>query len=64
MVEDSLKWFDHETPAEAVHLVEFQQDARNYSDCLEETVVEMMLKWGLYRHTTDQGLMQCAKRHW
>jgi hypothetical protein len=23
-----------------------------------------MLKWGLYGHTADQGLMPCAKRHW
>jgi hypothetical protein len=64
VVEDSLKWHDHEIPAEAVQRVEFQQDARNYSDCLEETVVEMMLKWGLYGHTADQGLMPCATRHW
>jgi hypothetical protein len=64
VVEDSLKWHDHEIPAEAVQRVEFQQDARNYSDCLEETVVEMMLKWGLYGHTADQGLMPCATRNW
>jgi hypothetical protein len=64
VMEDSLKWHDHEIPAEAVQRVEFQQDARNYSDCLEGTVVEMMLKWGLYGHTADQGLMPCAKRHW
>ena len=44
VMEDSLKWHDHEIPAEAVQRVEFQQNARNYSDCLEETVVEMMLK--------------------
>jgi hypothetical protein len=64
VVEDRLKWHDHEIPAEAVQRVEFQQDARNHSDCLEGTVVEMMLKWGLYGHTADQGLMPCAKRHW
>ena len=63
-MEDFLTWHDHDIPAEAVQRVEFQQDARKYSDCLEGTVVEMMLKWGLYGHTADQGLMQCAKRHW
>ena len=64
VVEDSLTWHDHDLPAEAVQRVEFQNNARNYSDCLEETVVEMMLKWGLYGHTADQGLMPCTKRHW
>jgi hypothetical protein len=64
VVEDSLKWHDHEIPAEPVHLVEFQQDVGNYIDCLEETVVEMMLKWGLHGHRADQGLMPCANRHW
>jgi hypothetical protein len=64
VVEDSLAWLDHDIPAEAVQRVEFQQDARNHSDCLEGTVVEMMLKWGLYGHTAEQGLMPCAKRHW
>jgi hypothetical protein len=44
--------------------VRFQHDAKNYSACLEETVVEMMLKWGLHGHTANQGLMPCAKRHW
>ena len=62
VVEDFLKWLDHDIPAEAVQRVEFQQDARNYSDCLEGTVVEMMLKWGLYGHTADPGLMPCAKQ--
>ena len=44
--------------------MEFQHDTKNYNDCLEGTVVEMMLKWGLHGHTADQGLMPCAKRHW
>ena len=44
VVEDSLKWLDHDIPAEVVRRVEFQHEARNYSDSLEGTVVEMMLK--------------------
>ena len=41
MVEDFLTtWHDHDIPAEAVQRVEFQQDARNYSDCLEGTLVD------------------------
>ena len=40
VVEDSLKWHDHEIPTEPVQRVEFQQDARNYSDCLEGTLVD------------------------
>jgi hypothetical protein len=64
VVEDLLKWHDHDIPAHAVQRVEFQLDAKNQGDYLEETVVEMMLKWGLYGHTIDQGLMKCAKRHW
>ena len=44
VVQDSLKWLDHDIPAEVVRRVEFQHEARNYSDSLEGTVVEMMLK--------------------
>jgi hypothetical protein len=64
VVEDFLTWHDHDIPVEAVQRVEFQHDAKNYSDCLAGTVVEMMLKWGLHGNTADQGLMPCAKRHW
>jgi len=44
--------------------VEFQNNAKQGSDFLEETVVEMMLKWGFYGHTADQGLRPVSTRQW
>jgi hypothetical protein len=63
-VEDGLTRHDDIIPAEAVQRVEFHREARNQSDYLEETVVEMMLKWGLFGPTATQGLMPCVKRFW
>jgi hypothetical protein len=64
VVQDRLTWHDHDIPAEVVQRVEFQRKARIQSDYLEDTVVKMMFKWGLFGPTADQGLMLCAKRHW
>jgi hypothetical protein len=64
VVEDLLTWHDRDISADVVQQVEFQREARNQSDYLDKTVVEMMLKWGLFGHTVNQGLMPCSKRHW
>jgi hypothetical protein len=64
VVEDSLTWHDQYIPSAAVRRVEFQSNARHDSDFLEETVVEMMLKWGFYGHTADQGLRPASTRQW
>jgi hypothetical protein len=64
IVEDSLTWHDQYIPSAAVRRVEFQSNARHDSDFLEETVVEMMLKWGFYGHTADQGLRPASTRQW
>ena len=63
-VEDRLTWHDHDIPSTAVRRVEFQKNAKQTSDFLEETVVEMMLKWGFYGHTADQGLRPASTRQW
>jgi hypothetical protein len=63
-VEDGLTWHDHDIPSTAVRRVEFQNNARQSSDFLEETVVEMMLKWSFYGHTADQGLRPVSTRQW
>jgi hypothetical protein len=63
-VEDRLTWHDHDIPSTAVRRVEFQKNAKQNSDFLEETVVEMMLKWGFYGHTADQGLRPASTRQW
>ena len=64
IVEDNLTWSDQYIPSAAVRRVEFQSNARHDSDCLEETVVEMMLKWGFYGHTADHGLRPVSTRQW
>jgi len=63
-VEDRLTWHDHDILSTAVRRVEFQKNAKQNSDFLEETVVEMMLKWGFYGHTADQGLRPASTRQW
>jgi hypothetical protein len=63
-VEDRLTWHDHDIPSTAVRRVEFQKSAKQTSDFLEETVVEMMLKWSCYGHTADQGLRPVSTRQW
>jgi hypothetical protein len=64
IVEDSLTWHDQYILSAAVRRVEFQNNAKHGSDFLEETVVEMMLKWGFYGHTADQGLRPVSTRQW